>query len=415
MGDYAHSRDLLAPIAVKTNEDFVLNNARLGSATLAMYDLTGAEAAFLRAYEVLNSLGVNNGGRSIGAVLVDEQIKIWRGEPYERAMANFYLGLVYYMQRDYNNARGAFENALFKLRDYAADEENQEPQPDKYKEVESNFALAQFLLARCFQRLGQDDLAKANYKRMTDSRPELAPLANWDANAKANVVLIVDYGSAPQKTTDFDGALVGFEPTPQTAGPIPMPQVHVDDGYAPLFAQPMPLVDLVTLAQDRKWQSIDTIRAVKSALGTGLIAGGAYGLANSESGTAQAVSGALILTGLLLKATSQADVRVWETLPRSTFVIPLALTPGKHDISVGFPVIVNNYPRQRADGAMYTQPITTGGYSQTWHNLTVPESGEVTYYFRLQGGAVKDATWPPATITGWNATALPPQAEPSSP
>src|SRR6185436_12119761 len=89
-----------------------------GSAALADYNLREAEAAFLRAYEVINSVGVNNGGRTLGAVLVDEKIKVWRGEPFDRAMLNFYLGLVYYMQHDYDNARGAFENALFKLRDY---------------------------------------------------------------------------------------------------------------------------------------------------------------------------------------------------------------------------------------------------------------------------------------------------------
>src|SRR6516164_7749931 len=42
----------LEPLAEKTDENFVLNNCRLGSAALAEYDLPTAEAAFLRAYEV---------------------------------------------------------------------------------------------------------------------------------------------------------------------------------------------------------------------------------------------------------------------------------------------------------------------------------------------------------------------------
>src|SRR5215213_2952072 len=87
-GDYSRSAELLKPLAQKTDQDFVLNNLRLGSAALADYDLDTAEAAYLRAYEVLNSFGVNDGGRTLGAVLVDEKIRIWRGEPYERAMAN---------------------------------------------------------------------------------------------------------------------------------------------------------------------------------------------------------------------------------------------------------------------------------------------------------------------------------------
>jgi hypothetical protein len=114
-GDFRAAEDKLEKLSQTTNEDFVLNNCRLGSTALSAYDLDESEAAFLRAYEVINSVGVNEGGRSLGAALVDEKIKIWKGEPYERAMANFYLGVIYYIRHDYDNARAAFENSLFKL------------------------------------------------------------------------------------------------------------------------------------------------------------------------------------------------------------------------------------------------------------------------------------------------------------
>src|SRR5439155_20310555 len=97
-GDYSAAVGRLDPLSAKTIEDFVLNNLRLGSVELARYDLDAAEAAFLRAVEVINSTGVNDGGRTLGAVLVDEKIKVWKGEPFERAMASFYLGLVYYVR-----------------------------------------------------------------------------------------------------------------------------------------------------------------------------------------------------------------------------------------------------------------------------------------------------------------------------
>src|SRR6266567_4682611 len=53
MGDYDRAEKALQPLSTKTNEDFVLNNVRLGSVALANYDLDAAEAAFLRAYEVI--------------------------------------------------------------------------------------------------------------------------------------------------------------------------------------------------------------------------------------------------------------------------------------------------------------------------------------------------------------------------
>lgn len=378
VGDYAAAQKLLQPLAKNTDENFVLNNLRLGSTDLVQYDLLDAEAAFLRAYEVINSMGVNNGGRSLGAVLVDEKIKIWKGEPFERAMANFYLGLVYYMEGDYNNARAAFQNALFKLRDYTPDDQSKDVSADKYRQVESNFVLAQYMLARCYQRLGRDDLAHANFQRVTELRPNLSGLANEELNRRSNLLLVIDYGQGPHKETNMDGAVVGFAPKPWQVGPVPHPSVVIDGTMADTSRLAYPLVDLVSLAQDRRWQSIDTIRAVKSVLGTGMLAAGAYELTGRSRSDTE-VGLALVAAGLVMKATSQSDVRIWEMLPRSTFAIPLAVPPGTHEVTVEFP----------------------GGVRQTWRGLVVPAAGEVTYYFRMHRYGNDQFTWPPATLTGW--------------
>ena len=65
------------------------------------------------------------------------------------------------MRQDYANARGAFENALFKLRDYAGKED----QKDQYREQESDFVVGLVMLGKSWQKLGRDDLAKANFDR----------------------------------------------------------------------------------------------------------------------------------------------------------------------------------------------------------------------------------------------------------
>jgi tetratricopeptide (TPR) repeat protein len=195
IGDYPGARNLLRPLADKTDENFVLNNCRLGSVDLADYHVNDAQKDFLRAYEVINSVGVNNGGRTLGAVVIDEKIKIWKGEPFERAMANFYLGLTYYMQQDYPNARAALENALFKLRDYG-EEANQ---GDQYSQVESNFALGFLMLAKCYQRLDRADDARKDFDRAVQLRPDLANLADFGINQKSNVLLVIDFGYGPYK------------------------------------------------------------------------------------------------------------------------------------------------------------------------------------------------------------------------
>jgi len=376
-GNYADAQHKLTPLAEKTNEDFVINNLRLGSVLLPPYELDEAEAAFLRAWEVINSTGVNAGGRTLGAVLVDEKIKVWKGEPFERAMASFYLGLIYYIRQDYGNARGAFENALFKLRDVDPDKAK-----DQGRDVESNFALASLMLAKSFQRLGREDLAKANFQYVIEHHPQLAALADYDWNEKSNLLLVVDYGYGPRKVTDFDGAIVGFGPTPFEEGPLPQPMVTIDGRPMDISNIARPPIDLLAMAQERKWQSIDTIRTVKSAVGTGLIWGGAItgiDAANNKSGNRQRdnliVAGALIGTGLLLKATSQADIRQWEMLPRTTYVIPLKVDPGSHDVTVEFP-----------------------SHRQVWRNLAVPARGEATYYMRMQRWNSGPFDWPPPAV-----------------
>ncbi len=356
VGDYSHAAQLLRPAASTTDENFVLNNVRLGSSYLAAYDLDGAEGAFLRAYDVMNSFGVNTGGQSAGAVLISESMKVWKGEPFERAMANFYLGLVYYIRHDYQNARAAFENALFKLRDYADSEDKKED----YRRQDSNFTIAYIMLGKALQRLGEDDLARANFDKAVKLQPSLRAVADYKLNAASNVLLVVDYGHGPQKETTFDNAVVGLTPTPRQAGPIPLPRVKVDGKYYELGGLDRPPVDLLALAQERQWQSIDTIRAIKSAVGTGLIAGGAYeGLRRHRDVGAAA---ALIGAGILLKASSQADVRDWEMLPRTVFILPLKLLPGAHDITINFP---------------------QENYSQSWRNVVAPAEGELTHYVRM--------------------------------
>ncbi|MCC7351129.1 MAG: tetratricopeptide repeat protein [Phycisphaerales bacterium] len=381
IGNYEQARQILRPLANEQNQDFVLNNLRLASVCLTDYHLIEAESAFLRAYEVINAVGVTEGGRSLGAVLVDEKIKVWKGEPFERAMANFYLGMIYYMKQDYLNARAAFENSLFKLRDYGEEADS----PDQYAQVESNFTAAWLMLGRCWQRIGREDQARAAFARMVQLRPDLASLADYDRNLGANVVLFVDVGYGPQKVTDESGSLVGFAPMPAQEGPIPLPRVLLDNRYVNIDDVDRPMFDLLALAQDRRWQSIDTIRAVKSTLGTGLImAGAAEGVRGlSESGSAQRrdliASAVLLGVGILLKASSQADLRQWEMLPRTTYVLPMRLPPGRHDLTIEIPALP--------------------GLHQTWRNVDVPATGQASYYFRLQRWNSGLYDWPPPALT----------------
>ena len=54
------------------------------------------------------------------AAIINEKMKVWKGEPFEKAMVNYYLGLVYYMRHDYENARAAYQSAEGGVRQAAA-------------------------------------------------------------------------------------------------------------------------------------------------------------------------------------------------------------------------------------------------------------------------------------------------------
>lgn len=380
-GSYRQAAVTIEPFAEKTDESFALNNAILGSIYLADQRVDDAERVFLNAYEVMNSVGANAGGRSLGAVLIDEKIKVWKGEPFERAMANFYLGMVYYLRADYDNARAAFENALFRLRDYDDGKDQK-----KSEQIESNFALASIMLGRCWQRLGRDDLASANFAHAAQLQGYLSALANPELHRNSNILLIIDYGYGPKRTTDFATSQLAFGPTPEMVGPIPQPRVFVDGRPIDLRGADVPTVDLLALAQDRKWQSIDTIRVTKSAIGTGLLGAGAIMGAKGAMGSGSRqrtdlmVAAGLLAAGALLKATSQTDLREWTTLPRTTFVLPLQLSPGQHEIVV-----------EMEDGT-----------KQKWVGVPVPEGGrEQAYYMRLQRFVYGPFQWgPPPAAPG---------------
>jgi len=67
------------------------------------------------------------------------------------------------------------------------------------------------------------------------------------------------------------------------------------------------------------------------------MAGGAgaaeYGRRKRDRGMEWAGIGAMV-AGAALAASSQADTRYWEMLPRTVYIIPAALPPGPHTISV---------------------------------------------------------------------------------
>ncbi|HEV8292643.1 MAG TPA: tetratricopeptide repeat protein, partial [Tepidisphaeraceae bacterium] len=242
---------------------------------------------------------------------------------------------------------------------------------DEYREVESNFSIAYIMLGKCWLKLGNEEKARDMFSRVARLRPDLRNLVDGQRMERSNVLLIVDDGQGPQKVLEGDNSVVAFEPHPMQVGPVPRPMIRVNGQLLHVNGVGPPPIDLLELAQDRRWQSIDTIRVFKSVLGTGLMAAGAY--QGSKERPDPGSAAALLLGGALLKATATGDVRHWEMLPRSVFIVPLYLPPGRHNVAVSF----------------------NDGTGQTWRGIVAPDHGEAAYYIRTsRWGGVKE--WPPA-------------------
>ena len=335
--EYPQSAAVFKSTSQKKDENFVLNNNRWGSAALASYQLDDAETAFMNSYDVINGTNTNDSGRTLGATVVFEGIKVWKGEPYERAMTDYYLGLLFLMKNDYENARAAFQNSLFKLREYAK-ESKESKDKDVYKPFESNFALGYFGLGFCYLRLGKSELSEANFKLARDLDSRLGPVIADAQKPGVNTLIFVDAFQGPRRSPKgWYNEESAFGPTPAEAGPVP-PIVATVDGLAITSnSTRYNLVDTLALAQDQRWQDIDTIRKTKAVIGTGAMAVGAgvtaYGANRGDAGTALAGVGLMAL-GAALAASSQADLRYWEMLPRTVYVIPAVLPPGEHEVNV---------------------------------------------------------------------------------
>jgi tetratricopeptide (TPR) repeat protein len=336
-GDYGQAATVLKPTIdkerQKLDENFVLNNLRYGSSTLAAGQFAAAESAFFDAYKVINSGDTNDAGRQLTASVVWEGVKVFKGEPFERAMADYYLGVLYLMKHNYGTARAAFQNSLFSLRENA-----KKDNLDSYTLAESRFALGYFGLGYTNLRLGKPDLADQNFALAEKYDPRLKALIAEVRKPGVNALVFVDWGQGPRKEARgwYNEESV-FGPTPAEAGPIAAPMLVID-GHPAVSAQIIyDTVDTLAMAQDHRWMDIDTVKKFKAVVGTGAMAAGtgmaAYGAERHDKGFVIA-GAATALLGVGLAASSQSDTRYWEMLPRTVYVIPATLPPGQHDVMV---------------------------------------------------------------------------------
>jgi hypothetical protein len=372
-GQYAKALERAKRLETKAepgDRSFLLSKMRIPPLALAEGVPGAAREDAERVFDVLRTSGLNK-DRTIGAFfLTQEGTQIWKGDPFEQALAFSYIAMLDATTGEWGNVRAAANNSLFQLRDFSStlqksrrmngstgDQVNErlalvdaasrrdpdgrlsttpDTLPVDYSAVLSDFELGYVLKALACRQINEVDELREVLGQLVQAAPQLRPLADTIGAGRYNAVLVVSFGIGPEKYADGpDRALAVYRnSTPSGQEPL---IVRVNGEPAGTF----PLVtDVNRMARDLKWNNLEDLRKAKSLIGNVLIAGGAVAIAadgNDNNRAATYAGIGAILAGLALKATAVADTRQCDAFPQRFYVAPITLptTSSTVEVSIG--------------------------------------------------------------------------------
>ena len=401
VGDFAGARDLVESQVEDDMEDrrYMLDRMRAGVLNLDAGDSRRSEKWFAEVYDVLRTQGLNE-DKTVRSVVLTEGVKVWKGEPFEQAMALVYYGFVQASQGSWDNARAAAGNALFYLRDFegegedasenaqprridteeiarraAAYEAKQRGEEPEYKDgddyldhgyiaEENNFTLAYLLHAIASQQLGREDEASDYFNRVVKLSPAHRPLVKQLRAGDYNTIVVVADGLGPRKIATGPGkALSRFQPidTTQTSARVSIV------GQEPIDLPAITNVNAMAL--DHRWNNLEDVRIAKNVLGNVLVAGGlviaAEGI-EDESLEAAAIGAGIAGLGLLFKRTAKANTDYCDVFPQRLFVAAMNVTEPATTVSIDLPGV---WPPGGATLRNLDPPLTN---QAAFHYLRVP-------------------------------------------
>ncbi|MCH8313991.1 MAG: tetratricopeptide repeat protein [Nitrospinae bacterium] len=312
--------------------NLVLNHMRAGLAAMELGEFDLAEESFDIALLNIESIYTDDENAAKARSLwYEEGRKDFKGEPYERAMAYYYRGLLYLRKGDYENARASFKGGL--LQDAMAEQAI----------YQADFALLIFLEGWSSLMLGDWDMAEEAFQEVQKYRPDFV-IPPRDHN----VLLIAETGHGPQKiAVGRGGAALRF-----TQG-YGFREDNVRFATGGTAFPGFPMEDIFWQANTRGGRQVDHILAGKvqfqetnQAMGQTLTHLSLATLAMSpqfgdDAGIVAIVAGIIGLVGLGQQAVAertqtQADTRYWENLPNRVHVATLNSTDRDQDLRVEF-------------------------------------------------------------------------------
>jgi tetratricopeptide (TPR) repeat protein len=322
---------MYAKVLTEGKNSLVLNQLQAGLAAMEFGNFELAENSFDQALLRIESVYADNEEAAKARSLWHEEgAKDFKGEPYERAMAYYYRGLLYLRKGDLENARACFKSGILQ---------------DAFVEEEQNrcdFALLIFLEGWASQRLGDTALADAAFDELKELRPDFQrpPLEH-------DTLILIETGTAPRKVADG----VGHAELKYRRGKrITAERVLLKRGGEPFSAYP--IEDIYFQARTRGGRPIDKILEGKAVFlqqglgvgtaltdtATGVILGSTLLTKHSNAvanvGAAIGVVGGVV-TIVAINAKPHADTRYWNNLPDIVHVATLQ-TAGETEWKAAF-------------------------------------------------------------------------------
>ena len=256
-----------------------------------------------------------------------EARKTFIGEPYERAMAYFYRGVIYWRDGEPDNARACFRSAEFE----DSDAEN--------KEYAGDWVLPDYLDGLATAKLagdGSDALKRARQNVKNINLP--------DYNPKANVLFIVEFGPGPEKYATGEYAQeLRIRPRRSSLVAARIKTAGIEQAVAPCDDVNFQATTRGGRVMDHVLGSKAAFKAATDKAGDAAILSGAI-LANvghRGKDASDEVGLGLVLAGLASKlisagTTPEADTRTWDNLPQFISCATMSLPPGQHNVTVEF-------------------------------------------------------------------------------
>jgi hypothetical protein len=378
-GEYGRARervlDQLGAGISRDDRSYTLERMKL--LTLGVDDgVTDAtEVAADQVYDLLRTQGLND-DKTVATFLFGEGgTRIYKGEPYEQALAYTYVALFDGMMGEWGNVRASANDSLFLLRDFTSggregargrgrggaqetsDDEvrgadSELPESLAYTAIQSDFEMGLILRAAAAVRLGEREDAAEAAGRLKQVAPRLSGLADQIVGGGYDTVLVAAWGTAPRK--------VGYGPDNVVAAYMPTTQSDESEllvrvGGAGGSVQRVPIAtDVNRLARDVRWRNLEDMRRAKSAIGDALVVGGAVVASSSKDDGAQLAGLGAILAGAIVKATSGVDERHNEIFPQRMYVALLDLPEGGASVDL----MIDGKPSSRVILPMVTPDVS---------------------------------------------------------